>query len=328
MGKKVKLSDHYGAFNKTGEVYEIRFERLLDHPVKQVWEAITQPQKLAKWLGETKLDLQIDGEVHIQFQDMKIVGQILQFKNESLLEYTWTSQSFPGELSIVRFELFAEGESKTKLVFSERLVPTPYLKGAGTGWHYILDTLEMVLDNREIPAYTDDMRIEISAQVGPVYKKLSEENAPADQPAAKAAMLIRKPVAEVYEAMVNPAITSKFWYTKGNERLDSGKDVKWEWEMYNVSAELCAHDIQKNKFIGFNWPSQGGTTLVEWTFSAKDNNSTYLSITEKGWDAADKNLPGYLVGQTEGWTIVLAALKAFLEFNIVLPLVADGMPQQ
>lgn len=30
-------------------------------------------------------------------------------------------------------------------------------------------------------------------------------------PAAKAAMLIRKPVQEVFEAMVNPDITSQFW---------------------------------------------------------------------------------------------------------------------
>lgn len=33
-------------------------------------------------------------------------------------------------------------------------------------------------------------------------------------PVAKAEMLIRKPVAEVFEAFVNPAITSKFWFTK------------------------------------------------------------------------------------------------------------------
>ena len=35
------------------------------------------------------------------------------------------------------------------------------------------------------------------------------------QPVAKAEMLIRRPVAEVFEAFVNPVITSKFWFTKG-----------------------------------------------------------------------------------------------------------------
>lgn len=33
------------------------------------------------------------------------------------------------------------------------------------------------------------------------------------QPIAKTAMLIRKPVADVFEALVNPEITAKFWFT-------------------------------------------------------------------------------------------------------------------
>jgi len=32
----------------------------------------------------------------------------------------------------------------------------------------------------------------------------------------KAEMLIRKPVAEVFEAFINPEITSKFWFTRGS----------------------------------------------------------------------------------------------------------------
>jgi uncharacterized protein YndB with AHSA1/START domain len=38
-------------------------------------------------------------------------------------------------------------------------------------------------------------------------------------PIATTAMLIRKPVSEVFEAFVNPAITAKFWFTKGSDRL-------------------------------------------------------------------------------------------------------------
>lgn len=42
-------------------------------------------------------------------------------------------------------------------------------------------------------------------------------------PIAKAEMLIRKPVAEVFEAFVNPAVTAKFWFSKGSGRLEVGK---------------------------------------------------------------------------------------------------------
>lgn len=50
-------------------------------------------------------------------------------------------------------------------------------------------------------------------------------------PIAKAEMLIRKPVAEVFEAFVNPAITSKFWFSKGSGQLEAGKQVRRAWSM-------------------------------------------------------------------------------------------------
>jgi len=36
-------------------------------------------------------------------------------------------------------------------------------------------------------------------------------------------MLIRKPVAEVFEAFINPEITTKFWFTKSSGRLAQGE---------------------------------------------------------------------------------------------------------
>ncbi len=37
-------------------------------------------------------------------------------------------------------------------------------------------------------------------------------------PVVKAEMLIRRPVAVVFEAFIDPTITSKFWFTKGSGR--------------------------------------------------------------------------------------------------------------
>jgi uncharacterized protein YndB with AHSA1/START domain len=36
----------------------------------------------------------------------------------------------------------------------------------------------------------------------------------------KTGMLIRKPAAEVYEAFVNPDVTTQFWFTGSNVRLN------------------------------------------------------------------------------------------------------------
>ena len=55
-------------------------------------------------------------------------------------------------------------------------------------------------------------------------------------PVARAQMLIRRPVAEVFEAIVNPEVTSNFWFSRGSQRLEPGNEVEWIWESYGASA--------------------------------------------------------------------------------------------
>ena len=57
-------------------------------------------------------------------------------------------------------------------------------------------------------------------------------------PTAKSEMLIRKPVAEVFEAFVNPEITTRFWFTKSTGRLEAGKHITWTWEIYDISVQV------------------------------------------------------------------------------------------
>jgi uncharacterized protein YndB with AHSA1/START domain len=39
----------------------------------------------------------------------------------------------------------------------------------------------------------------------------------------------------VFEAFVNPDITTTFWFTRSSGRLEAGKQVEWDWEMYGIS---------------------------------------------------------------------------------------------
>ena len=142
------------------------------------------------------------------------------------------------------------------------------------------------------------------------------------QPAAKAAMLIRKPLHEVFVAMVNPEITSQFWFSKGTGRLDKEKKVKWEWEMYGVSQEVTVQEVIPNRSIAFNW----GDTDVTITFEPKGDNATFISMEETGFAADDPDLIEKIVGQTEGWTLVCAAMKAYLEQGVRIKVVEDRHP--
>jgi uncharacterized protein YndB with AHSA1/START domain len=144
---------------------------------------------------------------------------------------------------------------------------------------------------------------------------------------AKAEMLIRKPAAEVFAAFVDPAITSKFWFTKGSGKLEPGKTVKWDWEMYNVSADVNVTTIEPNKRIVVDWSTHGEPTTIEWTFTPLPDNTTFVSISNSGFSGDDDEILQQVVASTEGFTIVLAALKALLEHGVTLKLVADRFPQ-
>ena len=143
---------------------------------------------------------------------------------------------------------------------------------------------------------------------------------------AKAAMLIRRPVAEVFEAFVDPGITSRFWFTKGSGRLERGKQVRWDWEMYKVSADVSVKAVEPNKRILLEWSAYGTPTTVEWIFTPRADGTTFVSITNAGFTGDADSVTGQVVSSTEGFTLVLAGAKALLEHNIRLNLVADRFP--
>jgi uncharacterized protein YndB with AHSA1/START domain len=48
---------------------------------------------------------------------------------------------------------------------------------------------------------------------------------------AKAEILIRKLVEEVFLAFIDPEITTRFWFTKSSGKLEEEKPAQWTWEM-------------------------------------------------------------------------------------------------
>jgi uncharacterized protein YndB with AHSA1/START domain len=145
-------------------------------------------------------------------------------------------------------------------------------------------------------------------------------------PAAKTEMLIRKRVAEVFEAFIDPAITSKFWFTKGSRRLEPGKHVQWDWEMYGASAQVEVKAVEQNRRILVEWSGYGTPTAVEWLFTARPDNTTFVSVTNSGFSGDGDAVVQQAISSTEGFTFMLAGLKALLEHDVILNLVADRFP--
>ena len=143
---------------------------------------------------------------------------------------------------------------------------------------------------------------------------------------AEAQMLIRKPIEEVFEAFINPAITKNFWFTKASGKLEVGKKITWSWEMYNVSTTVVAQEILQNQKIVFEWDNPSKT--VEINFRELDDDSTFVTVSESGYDKKGDELIALIKDATGGFTTVLDGLKAFLEHRINLNLIADKFPKE
>ena len=146
-----------------------------------------------------------------------------------------------------------------------------------------------------------------------------------EAPVAIAEMLIRRPAAEVFEAFVDPAITSKFWFTHGSGRLDGGGDISWEWRMYGFSVPVKVKEIVRNERIVVDWSNP--PTTIEWTFTSMDGDTTFVSIHNFGFSGDADQQVKEAIDSAGGFSFVLASAKAWLEHGVMLDLVADRHPK-
>lgn len=137
-------------------------------------------------------------------------------------------------------------------------------------------------------------------------------------------MLIRKPAAEVFEAFINPEITSNFWFTRSSGKLEKGTTVQWFWDMYNVSTSVFVKEIIVHERILIEWGEPAVT--VDFLFSKMDENSTYVIIKNYGFREQGAELIRAVCDNTGGFTTVLDGAKAWLEKRLKLNLIADKFP--
>ncbi|NNG09919.1 MAG: polyketide cyclase [Arenibacter sp.] len=143
-------------------------------------------------------------------------------------------------------------------------------------------------------------------------------------PRVETQMMIRKPVSTVFNAFIDPTITTKFWFSKSDGKLAQGKTVTWEWEMYNISIKVFIKAIIPNQLISMEWGNP--ITTVDFEFAKLGPDTTYVIIKNYGFQQKGTALIEVIKDNTGGFTTVLDGLKAYLEHNIVLNLIADKYP--
>lgn len=142
-----------------------------------------------------------------------------------------------------------------------------------------------------------------------------------NKPCVETQMLIRKPASEVFNAFIDPAITTNFWFTKSSGKLEVGKTINWQWEMYGASADVLVKEIVPNQKIIAEWGEPA--TTIDFSFEVIDENSTYVVIKNYGFHQTGDDLIAIVKDSTGGFTTVLDGLKAYLEHGLKLNLIGD-----
>lgn len=139
-------------------------------------------------------------------------------------------------------------------------------------------------------------------------------------------MLIRRPAHEVYEAFADPAVTTKFWFTKSSGRLEPGARVRWDWEMFDAHTFVTVREAEPGRRLLLEWDPEHPST-VELTFTPEGDDATFVVITESGLTGTGDEIVAHLVDSASGFSKILAAAKALLEHGIALNVVADHRPE-
>lgn len=144
------------------------------------------------------------------------------------------------------------------------------------------------------------------------------------QIAAKIELLIRRPVAQVFDAFVNPDVITKFWFNRTSGPLVADGSVNWYWDLYEASTTVRVLALEQDERIYIEWDVDSeNPSRVEWTFEDRGADGTYVSVVNSGFDRDADDVIDRVVDSTGGFALVLAAAKAHLEHSVALNIVAD-----
>ncbi|MFI9770734.1 SRPBCC family protein [Streptomyces sp. NPDC052415] len=125
---------------EAGEARTVVLRRSYDAEVADVWDAVTSPERIARWFLPVSGEFKVGGRYQLEGQ---AGGEILQCDEPNLLRVSWLFGPDPG-FSEVLLRLTPEGEERTLLQLEHvAVVPEEfwgqYGPGAtGVGWDMVL----------------------------------------------------------------------------------------------------------------------------------------------------------------------------------------------
>ncbi|ROO51161.1 uncharacterized protein YndB with AHSA1/START domain [Micromonospora sp. Llam0] len=138
-----------------GEAYTVELRRRYEAQIDDVWDAITNPERLRRWLTQATGDLRLGGKFEL---DSGEHGEILRCEPPRLLKVSWLygadADAWPGTSDVeVRLASTPTGDTEFELIHAavvdEPLFPTYGPGAGGVGWDLALLALARLLTGGE-----------------------------------------------------------------------------------------------------------------------------------------------------------------------------------
>lgn len=130
---------------------------------------------------------------------------------------------------------------------------------------------------------------------------------------------VRKPIAQVFEAVVAPKHLDQYFTQAARGRIEKGSTVYWKFADLEQELPVQVIECLPNQKIILKWEAHkvDYQTTVEMTFDDQKEKGTLVRIKEYGW-RPDATALESSYAHTEGWVHMGCCMKAYLEHGIDL----------
>jgi uncharacterized protein YndB with AHSA1/START domain len=126
---------------------------------------------------------------------------------------------------------------------------------------------------------------------------------------------IERPLADVREAIVDPARMAHYFISHGSGRMTAGAKLEWTWSDVGAKAAVRVRRADDTR-ITFLWAGSGDPTQVTLELTA-DGAKTKLVCSEGPFELSSDGAARALQ-QTQGWTDFCCSLRAYLHHGVNL----------